>query len=68
MFPDGELSVDMLLRNVEVLDVEEAIFTNGLDQSLCKLLPAFWSTVEAKVDRDQICPVEILLSYLERMG
>ena len=68
MFPNGELSVDMLLRNVEVLDVEEAIFTNGLDQSLCELLPAFWGAVKAKVDRDQICPVEILLSYLERVG
>ena len=58
---NSELAVHTLLRDVEALHVEEAIFAHGLDERLRELLSAFWGVVQAQVDCDEVRPVEVFL-------
>ena len=61
LLADGELAVHALLRDIEVLDVEEAILARGLDESLRKLLLALGCGQEREVESDEVRPVEVLL-------
>ena len=58
---DGKLPVDAFLRDVEVLDIEEAVLAHALDEGLRELLAALGRAVQAQVDRNEVCPVEVLL-------
>lgn len=57
----GELLVDSLLGNAEVLDVEEAFDAKGLNQSLRELLLSLFGVKLAEVNGDKLGPVEVLL-------
>ena len=56
---DSKLAVDVLLGDVEVLDVEEALLANGSDEGACELLLALRCGVEGEVDGDQVGPVKV---------
>jgi len=56
---DRKLVVDTLLRDVEVLDVEEAFLANGGDEGTSEFLLAFWGRVEGEIDGDQVGPVKV---------
>ena len=43
---ERELTVDALLRDVEVLHVEETFLADGVNEGLCELLLAFCSAVQ----------------------
>lgn len=58
---DGKLPVDTLLRDVEVLYIEEPVLAHSLDEALRELLLALWRAVEAEVDGDKVSPIEVLL-------
>ena len=58
---DRKLPVDAFLRDVEVLDIEEAVLAHALDEGLRELLAALGRAVQAQVDRNEVCPVEVLL-------
>ena len=60
-FANRELTIDAFLRDIEVLDVEEAILANCLDQGLRELFPAFRSSIEREIDGDEIRPIKVLL-------
>ena len=61
LFAKCELAVDALLRDVEVLHVEEPILADGLDERLRELLLALGRREEAEVESEQRRPVEVLL-------
>ena len=61
LLADRELAVDALLRDVEVLHVEEAILANGPDELRSELLVALRGAVPAEVESDEVGPVEVLL-------
>lgn len=52
----GKLSVDLLLGDVEVLDVEEAHFGNGVVQLLDELLFAAGLVKFTQIESDQLSP------------
>jgi len=54
-----ELVVDALLRDVEVLDVKEALLANGGDEGTSEFLLACWGRVEGEIDGDQVGPVKV---------
>lgn len=56
-----ELAVDALLRDIEVLHVEEPIFAHALDECLGELLLALGRAEQAKVEGDEVRPVKIFL-------
>ena len=58
---DSKLTVDTLLGDIEVLDVEEALLANGSGEGAGELLLAFRSRVEGDINGDQISPVEVSL-------
>lgn len=64
---ERELTVDALLRDVEVLHVEEAMFANSGDEGLRELLLAFWRVEQSQVDGRKICPFELFL-YVNQMS
>lgn len=64
---ERELTVDALLRDVEVLHVEEAMFADSGDEGLRELLFAFWRVEQSQVDGRKICPFELLL-YVNQMS
>lgn len=53
----GKLSVDLLLRDVEVFDVKEANFRDGMVQLLDELLFAARPVELAEVEGDKFRPV-----------
>ena len=61
LLANSELSVDALLRDVEVLHVEEPVLPDGLDERLRELLVPFRRSVQAEVKRNEIRPREVLL-------
>ena len=61
LLANDKLSIDTLLRDVEVLDIEETIFADGLDEVLSEFLLSLWRTVKAEIDSYKVCPVKILL-------
>ena len=56
---DSKLTVDTLLRDIEVLDVEEPLLSNGGDEGAGEFFLAFRSGVEREVDGGQVCPVKV---------
>ena len=56
---DSILAVDAFLGDVEILDVEEPLLTNGSNEGVGELLLAFRGGVEGEVDCDQIGPIEV---------
>lgn len=63
LFADGELTVYTLLRDVEVLHVEEPILADRLNERLRKLLLALWGVVQTQVDGDQVRPIKVCLIH-----
>ena len=61
LFAKCELAVDALLRDVEVLHVEESIIPNGLDKLLGKLLLPLGRSILAEVERHKVRPVKVFL-------
>ena len=61
LLANGKLPIDTLLRDVEILDIEETIFADGLDEVLSEFLLSLWRTVKAEIDSYKVCPVKILL-------
>lgn len=61
MLADSKLPIDTLLRDVEVLHIEEPVLAHSLDEALRELFVALWRAVEAEVDGDKVGPIEILL-------
>lgn len=47
LLPESKLTVDAFLGNIEVFDVEEAILSDCLDESLSELFLTLRSVVEA---------------------
>lgn len=56
----------MVLRDVEVLYIEEAILANSFDECLSELVFAFRSIEEGEIDGNEVGPVKILLKYFRR--
>ena len=56
---DSKLTVDTLLRDIEVLDVEEPLLANGGDEGASEFFLAFRGGVEREVDGGQVCPVKV---------
>ena len=61
LLAERELAVDTLLRDVEVLHVEEAVLANALDERLRELLLALRGGIKTEVERDKVRPVQIFL-------
>ena len=61
LLAERELAVDTLLRDVEVLHVEEAVLANSLDERLRELLLALRGGIKTEVERDKVCPVQMFL-------
>lgn len=55
--PKTKLPVHAILRNIEVLHVEETLLADGLDESLGELLLSLRSIVKAKVHGNEISPI-----------
>jgi hypothetical protein len=57
----SELSVDFLLADREVLDVEEADMLGSIGQLLDEVLLALWSVKQAQVKSDKLGPVDCVI-------
>ena len=61
LFPQCKLSINTLLRNVEVLHVEETILANSLDESVRELLVPLGRSIQTEVESDEVRPIKVLL-------
>ena len=61
LLAERELAVDALLRNVEVLHVEETILANSLDESVRELLVPLGRSIQTEVESDEVRPIKVLL-------